>query len=165
MADKKEVSKQVPLLAIIRIRGDVNVNTKIKDTLKMLHLHKKNRCTIVPATESFKGMITKVKDYCTFGEIDEATLLELLTKRGRIVGNKPLTDDFLKRAKKGDIKSLANALMTGVAIAEFEGVKPFFKLHPPRGGFEREGIKKPYSMNGSLGYRREKINKLLKRMV
>ena len=40
-----------------------------------------------------------------------------------------------------------------------------FKLNPPRGGFERKGIKKAFSQGGALGYRGSKINQLLKKMV
>ena len=40
-----------------------------------------------------------------------------------------------------------------------------FKLCPPKGGFERKGIKNPFSLGGALGYRAEKINDLIKRMV
>jgi large subunit ribosomal protein L30 len=32
-------------------------------------------------------------------------------------------------------------------------------------GFERGGIKKPFSMGGSLGYRKNKINELIRRMI
>jgi large subunit ribosomal protein L30 len=38
-------------------------------------------------------------------------------------------------------------------------------LHPPRGGFERKGIKIPFKVGGALGYRGEKINDLIKRML
>jgi len=43
--------------------------------------------------------------------------------------------------------------------------KKFFRLHPPRGGFERKGTKKSFKEEGSLGDRGEKINDLIKRMV
>ncbi len=42
---------------------------------------------------------------------------------------------------------------------------PFFRMHPPRGGFERKGIKKSYNAGGVLGYRGSAINDLLKRML
>ena len=41
----------------------------------------------------------------------------------------------------------------------------YFHLQPPRGGFERKGIKTPFSMKGALGYRAEKINLLIKKMI
>jgi large subunit ribosomal protein L30 len=40
-----------------------------------------------------------------------------------------------------------------------------FALHPPKGGFERKGIKKPFMQGGALGYRADKINDLIKRML
>lgn len=43
--------------------------------------------------------------------------------------------------------------------------KKFYTLHPPRGGFERKGIKLPFTLGGVLGNRKEKINDLIKRML
>jgi large subunit ribosomal protein L30 len=161
-AEKRTLTK---VLAIVRIRGEVGVTEKIETTLKLLRLHKKHRCVIVPANLNYTGMIRKVKDYCTFGEIDEETVKELLEKRGRIVGDKPLTTEFLK-SQKFTYDMLAKKIIAGeMTIKELEGLKPFFKLHPPRGGYERGGIKKPYSMHGALGYRGDAINKLLRRMI
>ena len=41
----------------------------------------------------------------------------------------------------------------------------YFHLNPPRGGFEKGGIKTPFMMKGALGYRKDKINVLIKKMV
>jgi len=41
----------------------------------------------------------------------------------------------------------------------------YFHLQPPRGGFERGGIKTPFTLKGALGYRKEKINVLIKKMI
>ncbi len=38
-------------------------------------------------------------------------------------------------------------------------------LHPPRGGFERKGIKTPYSRGGVYGNRADKINELAEKMI
>ena len=43
--------------------------------------------------------------------------------------------------------------------------KKMINLHPPRGGFERKGIKIPFKVGGALGYRGEKISDLIKRML
>ncbi|NQU79820.1 uL30 family ribosomal protein [Candidatus Woesearchaeota archaeon] len=40
-----------------------------------------------------------------------------------------------------------------------------FHLHPPRGGFERKGIKRNFVQGGAIGYRGTKINDLIKRMI
>lgn len=44
-------------------------------------------------------------------------------------------------------------------------LKPFFRLHPPRGGFERHGIKKTFAEGGVLGDRGTKMNDLIARMI
>jgi len=161
----KAVQKVPRMMAIVRIRGDINVMPGISATMKLLRLHRKHRCVVVPATANYMGMISKVKDYCTFGEIDEATLKDLLEKRGRIAGNKSLTAEFLK-ANKLTFETFAKKIMNrDMKIKDVDGVKQFFKLHPPIGGFAREGIKKPFAMRGSLGYRRTEINKLLRKMI
>ena len=43
--------------------------------------------------------------------------------------------------------------------------KILFRLHPPRGGFERKGIKKTFNLGGVLGYRKNKIDVLIKKML
>ncbi|MBW2974227.1 uL30 family ribosomal protein, partial [Candidatus Woesearchaeota archaeon] len=69
-------------IAVIRVRGSVNLKKEVKDTLELLRLYRKNYCIVVDDTPSYKGMITKVKDYVTFGEIDDETFKELIEKRG-----------------------------------------------------------------------------------
>jgi len=44
-------------------------------------------------------------------------------------------------------------------------IKKVFHLHPPRKGFERKGIKTPFTIGGALGNRKEKINDLILRML
>jgi len=43
--------------------------------------------------------------------------------------------------------------------------KNFFRMHPPRGGFERKGIKVPFKLGGAYGNRGKEINLLIKRMI
>jgi large subunit ribosomal protein L30 len=45
-----------------------------------------------------------------------------------------------------------------------EGEK-VLRLAPPRKGFERKGIKVPFTSGGALGDRKEAINDLVKRMI
>ena len=78
MAEEKKPKK---LIAIILVRGRIGINTGILDTLDLLGLHKKNYCVIVEATPSILGMIAKVKDYITYGNINESVLKELLDKK------------------------------------------------------------------------------------
>jgi len=151
------------MIAIIRLRGTVNVPKKVKDTLKMLRLEKPNSCVVVPENSFYKGMLKKVKDYVTYGVIDKDTLVELLKKRGRVVGDKPLTEEFLKNAKLGDFSKFADAVYTGkVKMKDVKGMKSVFRLNPPRKGMKSIRLSYP---RGELGFRKENINELLKRMM
>ncbi len=106
--------------------------------------------------------------WTTYGEIDRDTLVELLRKRGRITGDKPLTDEWVKEnLGLNGIEELADKLISGELHyhkLEEKGVKPFFRLHPPRKGFKKS-IKRHYHDNGELGYRSKDINNLVKRMM
>ena len=65
-------------LAAILVRGFVSMERSAKDTLLMLKLTHKNRCVVVNNTPAIVGMIKKVKDYITWGEISEDTFKELV---------------------------------------------------------------------------------------
>ncbi len=153
-------------IVIIRLRGRNGVTKSVNDTLDMLRLYKQNGCVIVPNTPQYLGMIKKVKDYTTWGEIDKETFLIMFTKRAKVAGNKHLTEEYLKEHLKMDIKTFVEEVFNfKKKLKDVPGLKPYFRLNPPSKGFERGGIKKPFSMGGSLGYRKDRINDLIKRMI
>lgn len=153
------------MIAAVRIRGDPDRSPDERKTLELLRLHKLNHCVLLHDTSSIRGMLKKVEYVVTYGEIDKDTLAELLRKRGRLRGNKPLTEDYLKSIGFGSFEDLAEALLEGrVRLSELRDVKPVFRLHPPKGGFKGT-VKKHASEGGELGYRGPAINDLLKRMI
>jgi len=153
-------------IAIVQIRGMCKVRKKVKDTLRMLNLPRKCSCAIVEVNPSLKGMLIAVQDFITWGEIDTDTLKLLLEKRGRMPGGKRLEESYLKEKTKKGFVEFAKALTDGKnSIKDVPGLKSFFRLNPPKGGFGNQGTKKPFSIGGALGYRGAKINDLLKRMI
>jgi large subunit ribosomal protein L30 len=121
--------------AVIRVRGTIRVKRENNETLDMLHLFRKNFCTIIERKDL--GMVKKVKDYVTYGEINKETEDMLIKKRGeKTIG------------KDGK-----------------ETIKRYFRLQPPKKGFGRKGIKVSFSNSGALGYRGEQINDLIVRML
>src|SRR3989344_5485786 len=143
-------------IAVLRIRGDLNVRRDKKDTLRLLRLFNKNYCVVLDNSPNYIGMVEKIKDYITWGELNKETFELLLKERGRLAGNKKLTADYLKEKLKISFEDFTKDF--------FEG-KKLFRLSPPIKGFERGGIKKPFSMGGALGYRKETINNLIERMI
>ncbi len=154
------------MIAVLRIRGEVGVREPIKKAMDLMKLHRKNRVVLIKNTPSNLGMINKVKDYCTFGEVDAEIVKELLEKRGRLPGNKQLTAEYLKKEAKTDVDSLSKSLVEGKAsLKDIPGLKRYFKMHPPIGGFERGGIKHSYAAGGALGYRGKEMVKLIQKMI
>jgi len=151
-------------IALVRVRGKVDVNRDIANTLDFLHLKYKNNCNIVDDTPNNMGMVQKVKDYITFGEIEKETFEKMLVKRGVMNGGKKISDETLK-PKFNSISSFVDAFFEGKASFKDIDLKIPFRLTPPAKGFEKAGIKKPFSLGGALGNRKNKINELLLRMI
>ena len=153
-------------IAVLRVRGSIGVDKKILDTLNMLRLYRKNYCSIVPNNASYLGMLSRIKYYVTWGEIDKETFKLLLEKRGKLVGNRSLTENYIKEKLGLNLEQFSeDFLLQKKEFKDIPGIKQFFRLKPPIKGFERGGIKKPFSLGGALGYRKNHINDLIKRMI
>ena len=151
-------------IAVIKVRGSFGVRHDIKKTFKHLNITRVNNCAIIDDTESYRGMLQKAKDYITWGYIDVETLKNLVKKRGKVKGNKPVTDEIVK--KKAGIDTVDEFVEKWYKgeIKPFKDFKKTFRLHPPSKG-HKGSIKKPFKVGGALGDRGEKINELLERMI
>ena len=140
------------LLVVVRVRGSINLSQDMKRTFEQLNLNNKNWCIISKKEPSAVGMINKVKDYVTWGEISDEVLKQLVEKRGD-----------LYKSRVEDSKSKINYNK----YVELNGkkYKKVFRLSPPKKGYGRKGIKHPFSQGGALGYRADKIKDLLERMM
>ena len=150
------------MLAVVRVKGPINVRFDIADTMRFLRLNQVNHCVLLEENPTNQGMLRKAKDYITWGEIDAEALAELLEKRGRLPGDRRLDKKALKALGAKDFGSLAGAILEG-EVKVGGSLKPVFRLHPPAKGYE--GIKKSYVMGGALGYRGQAINDLIRRML
>ncbi|HLD42854.1 MAG TPA: uL30 family ribosomal protein [Candidatus Nanoarchaeia archaeon] len=140
-------------IAVIRLRGKASIERGVDETLNMLHLYARNYCAVCQKSPSIMGMIHKVKDYVTFGEIDPETFKFLIEKRGERWAGR-------EADRKG--KMSYTSRWRG---KDERKIKPFFRLNNPLGGFERKGLKVSYQNGGSLGNRGKEINSLIRRMV
>ncbi|HJJ60691.1 MAG TPA: 50S ribosomal protein L30, partial [Methanocorpusculum sp.] len=87
-----------------------------------------------------------------------------LATRGRLTGNKPLTDEYVKSVTKyADIAELAAAIVNGeIRMKDVPELKPVLRMHPPRKGYKT--TKRTYNQGGALGYYGAEINDLLIKM-
>ncbi len=152
------------MIAAVRIRGRTGIKKEIADTLDMLKLTRINHAVLMEENPSYKGMLQKAKDYITWGEVDKETVSQLISKRGKLSGNLKVTEDYIKgNTDYSSVEELSMALIDSGAKLEDIGVKPVFRLHPPRKGYEN--IKKTFKESGSLGYRGDNIGDLIKKMI
>ncbi|MCQ2085864.1 MAG: 50S ribosomal protein L30 [archaeon] len=151
--------------AVVRVRGQPDVNYNIEYTMSLLGLTRVNHCTIVPENDVVRGMLQKSKDYITWGEINEKTLADMIRIRGKVAGDKTITDAYLlENSNFKTIDDVANAIICNKGrMKDIKGAKSVFRLHPPIKGFE--GNKRSFQNGGSLGYRGSKINELIARML
>jgi len=140
------------MYAIIRVRGNVNIAPDVKKTFEMLNLNSVNHLSLWSETKEHLKMIKTVENYATYGNISEEVLTELINKKGKSKKGKIEAKKVIKEL--GEEKTL-NQL----------GLVNCFRLSPPIKGYERKGIKKPFSIGGVLGDRKEKIDELIKKMM
>ncbi len=139
-------------IAIVQVRGLATVSNKVRDTMKCLSLGSANNCAVVEDTPANMGMIQAVKDFVTYGPISDDFFAKIVEARGREF--LAPTSDRKGKYRKG-------------AFFDFNGKNYHkrFTLNPPQKGFERKGIKTPFTMGGALGNRGEAIEQLIVRML
>ena len=131
------------LVAVVRVRGTVNVRSDISETLNRLRLKHPNNCVLLTLNKTYAGMLLKCINHVAYGEIDEANLTKLLEKKAE-----GLTAKELMSGKYDPVKLKEQMPL---------------RLHPPRHGYK--STKLPFKQGGSLGYMGADINKLISRMV
>ncbi len=139
------------MIIVIRIAGMVEIPDKVQATLDHMRLRRKYAAVLYEENEENMKLIVKVRSYVAYGSISDENLMKLMTLRGQPVDKK----------KKINVAEVIAHL--GKKKYEELGIKPFFRLHPPRGGIE---TKKHYGVGkGVLGDHKENINKLLEKML
>lgn len=135
---------------VVRMRGTINVPSSAKATLTYLNLTKKYRATLISESQQSLGMLRKVKGQVAWTPADPGIIKDLLEKRGRKAGFKPISNSDLPK-EYDSIEQLGSAISENkISISEVDNIKPWFALTPPRGGFKRK-TKNQYNEGGLLG--------------
>lgn len=101
----------------------------------------------------------KVEDALNFIRLHKKYYCSVLNASPQVLGTVKKIESFVAW---GEIDSETMKLLKD---KREEKGRQFFRLHPPRGGFERKGIKVPFSRGGAYGYRGKEINELIRRML
>ncbi|MDE1820094.1 MAG: 50S ribosomal protein L30 [Euryarchaeota archaeon] len=153
--------------AVVRVRGGVHAEASLNETMRHLHLTRQNHLVILPEKNELRGMVNKVQGYVTWGPVSAPTV-EALVKARALTEDGHLLDAAKLPPVSGakDLKGLAERVHKEGSL-HIPGVKPLFRLHPPKGGWR--STKKPYTLGGALGYREPgtkiDMDKLIARMI
>ena len=159
------MAEQRKCLVAVRIRGLSDIPQVTKDTLMMLRLTRNCHATLLDDRPAYVGMLRKSKNCLTWGEVSQETIAFLLKKRGKLTGDKKLTDEYAEELGYKSLDDLAEALFNvNIEFSSLPELKPLFRLRPPTKGFKGK-VKKSYAAGGEAGYRGDAINDLLKRML
>lgn len=138
------------MILVIRISGLVEVDRRINEALDRIRLRRKYSAILLRETAENMKLLQKIRNFVAYGDVTDETLLLLIQKRAMSVGGKKIdAKSVVEQLKKKDLDEL--------------DIKPFFRLHPPRGGIVTKfhfGVKQ-----GVLGDNKGKINDLVRRML
>jgi len=96
---------------------------------------------------------------------DTIFMLKLRKKHACVIIPKnKINEGMLKKSQSYITYGEINA-ETIKLLKEKKKEQKVYHLAPPRKGYERKGVKQPFSRGGALGYRKDKINDLIKRMI
>jgi large subunit ribosomal protein L30 len=150
---------------LVQVRGEVNMDGDIRDTLKMLNLGRVNHATLVPEEPAYEGMVTKVHDYIAHGTPSQEVLETLLARRAEpAAGSADIDDEWVADHTELDsVSELAWELLAEETTLQAAGLSPTLRLHPPRGG--HKGIKQPVATGGQVGvHETDELDRLLEAM-
>ncbi|MBI2452600.1 hypothetical protein HYV50_06025 [Candidatus Pacearchaeota archaeon] len=138
------------MIIAIRISGQVGLPRKTKEMLYRSRLRRKYAAVLLKPTKENLKLLNKIRNFAAYGDIDKETLKMLIKYRGESIKKEKVDAEKI-------VEGLEKRNLGGL------GLKPFFRLHPPRGGIES---KKHFGVGkGVLGDNKGKINELVRRML
>jgi len=153
-------------LLVVNLHGLINVPTGTRATLIQLGIGKRFAAAVVGDDPVSKGSVHLCKDYVAWAPLDAELLTALLQARGRVSNSKMLDDEALKAMGFKTHADLAHAIIKGVVtdrLSSIKGLKPFFGLSPPRGGFKRSS-RRQFREGGILGDNPQ-LAEIVRRMI
>ncbi|XP_041361431.1 60S ribosomal protein L7-like [Gigantopelta aegis] len=166
------VPHEPKLAFVMRIRGINGVHPRPRKVLQLFRLRQINNGVFMKLNRATLQMLKIAEPYITWGIPNLKSVRELIYKRGygkvhhqRI----PLTDNAIIEKQLGHcniicMEDLIHEIFTvGPHFKEAANFLWYFKLNTPNGGWRRKY--NHFNDGGDCGFRDDKINTLLKRMI
>lgn len=152
------------LILVVNLHGQINSSAPVRKALNELWVAKKFSASIVPDDAPTVGMLRLCKDYVAWSQVDAGLLGDLLKKRGMVSSTKALDQASLKKLGFKNHEDMAAKMVKDqTRLSAVEGVLPFFRLAPPRGGFKLS-LRRQSTERGLLG-NNPKLEGMVRRML
>ncbi len=152
------------LFLVLNLHGRINSSAPVRKALGELKVEKKFTATVVTDDAPTLGMLKLCKDYLAWAPLDRELLVALLKKRGMVSTTARLDDAALVSMGLKKHEELAEMMMKEeLRLSEVKGIRPFFRLAPPKGGF-KTSLRRQFSEKGTLGSN-PKLSELVRRMI
>lgn len=152
------------LLLVVNLHGKIDSGVSTRKALAELKVERKFSASVVGDDPSTVGMLRLCKDYVAWSEVDSALLASLLKSRAMVSETRRLDDESLSKLGFKNHQALAEKMLKdGTRLSALGGIRPFFRLSPPRGGF-KGSLRRQYSEKGVLG-NNPKLPEIVRRMI
>jgi len=152
------------LLLVVNLHGRINSSAPVRKSLNELWVAKKFSASVVSDDAPTLGMLRLCKDYLAWCPIDEGLLTDLLKRRGMVSGTRPLDENTLKSLGYRKHEDLAAKMVKDqLRLSAVKGVLPYFRLAPPRGGFQ-VSLRRQATERGMLG-NNPRLDGVVRRMI
>jgi len=152
------------LLLVVNLHGQINSSAPVRKALNELWVSKKFSASVVTDDTPTVGMLRLCKDYVAWCPVDEGLLSDLLKKRGMVSAARPLDAETLKGLGYRRHEDLAAKMVKDqTRLSAVNGVLPYFRLAPPKGGFKLS-LRRQATEHGLLG-NNPKLDAIVRRMI
>jgi len=152
------------LLLVVNLHGKIDSTSPVRKALAELKVERRFSASVVPNDGTALGMLRLCKDYLAWWPIDGVLLSTLLKERGMVSERRRLDAAALKGLGFKKHEELAQKMLKeGARLSSLPGIRPFFRLSPPKGGF-KTSTRRQASERGVLG-NNPGLPELVKRMI
>ena len=152
------------LLLVVNLHGQINSSAPVRKALNELWVAKKFSASVVTDDVPTVGMLRLCKDYVAWCPVSEELLTDLLKKRGMVSAARSLDAATLKDLGCKNHEDLAAKMVKDqTRLSAVDGVLPYFRLAPPKGGFKRS-LRRQATERGLLG-NNPNLDAIVRRMI
>ncbi|MDV3277620.1 MAG: hypothetical protein LYZ69_04035 [Nitrososphaerales archaeon] len=152
------------MFVVVNVHGKINSSDPVRKALGELKVERKFTASVVPDDAATVGTLKLCKEFVAWAPLDSDLLTTLLEKRGMVSESRRLDSAALSKLGFKKYKDLAEKILKeNKRLSAIGGIRPFFRLSPPKGGF-KSSLRRQYTDRGTLGSN-PKLPDIVRRML